>query len=89
MTSEATITHKSVGTKMSEPEFAILEERPHANGQMLLEWVRDALLAATVDGVPESGEAVPAELLALSTLFLNLQFRAASQGPMSEAEMQA
>jgi hypothetical protein len=49
--------------------------------------VRDVLLAAPVDGVPESGEVVLAELLALRTLFLNLQFRAASQGPMTEAEM--
>ena len=65
----------------------MLEERARANGQTLSEWVRDVLLAASVDGVPESGEVVLAELLALRTLFLNLQFRAASQGPMSEAEM--
>jgi hypothetical protein len=72
---------------VSEAEFAMLEERARANGQTLSEWVRDVLLAAPVDGVPESGEVVLAELLALRTLFLNLQFRAASQGPMTEAEM--
>ena len=64
----------------------MLEERARANGQTLSEWVRDVLLAAPVDGVPESGEVVLAELLALRTLFLNLQFRQA-QGPMTEAEM--
>jgi hypothetical protein len=77
---------KSVGTKVSEAEFAMLEERARANGQTLSEWVRDVLLAAPVDGVPESGEVVLAELLALRTLFLNLSFRG-SQSPMTEAEM--
>jgi hypothetical protein len=31
----------------------MLEERARANGQTLSEWVRDVLLAAPVDGVPE------------------------------------
>jgi hypothetical protein len=75
-----------VSTKVSEAEFAMLEERARANGQTLSEWVRDVLLAAPVDGVPESGEVVLAELLALRALFLNLHFRA-GQGPMTEAEM--
>ena len=77
---------KSVGTKVSEAEFAMLEERARANGQTLSEWVRDVLLAVPVEGVPESGEVILAELLALRTLFLNLQFRQ-GQGPMTEAEM--
>ena len=78
---------KSVGTKVSEVEFALLEERARSSGLTMAEWVRDVLLAAPVDGGPESGEVVLAEVLALRTLFLNLQFRAASQGPMTEAEM--
>jgi hypothetical protein len=64
----------------------MLEERARANGQTLSEWVRDVLLAAPVDGVPESGEVILAEVLALRTLFLNLHFRT-GQGPMTEAEM--
>ena len=64
----------------------MLEERARANGQTLSEWVRDVLLAAPVDGVPESGEVVLAELLALRALFLNLHFRA-GQAPLTEAEM--
>jgi hypothetical protein len=75
-----------VSTKVSEAEFAMLEERARANGLTLSEWVRDVLLAAPVDGVPEANEIVLAELLALRSLFLNLQFRAV-QGPMTEAEM--
>ena len=36
---------KSVGTKVSEAEFALLEERARSSGQTLSEWVRDVLLA--------------------------------------------
>ena len=81
---------KSVGTKVSEAEFAMLEERARANGQTLSEWVRDVLLSALEPGA-EVGEVVLAEVLALRTLFLNLQFRTSNggqgQGPMTEAEM--
>jgi hypothetical protein len=81
---------KSVGTKVSEAEFAMLEERARANGLTLSEWVRDVLLLAPEPGA-EAGEVVLAEVLALRTLFLNLQFRASNggqaQGPMTEAEM--
>ena len=65
----------------------MLEERAQSVGLTLSEWVREVWLAAPVDGVPEAGEVILAEVLALRTLFLNLQFRAASQGPMTEAEM--
>jgi hypothetical protein len=78
---------KSVSTKVSEAEFAMLEERARANGLTLSEWVRDVLLTAPVDGGPESGEVVLAELLALRSLFLNLQFRTTGQSPVTEAEM--
>ncbi len=46
---------KSVSTKVSEAEFAMLEERARANGLTLSEWVRDVLLSAPVDRVPEAG----------------------------------
>jgi hypothetical protein len=77
---------KSVGTKVSEAEFAMLEERAQAAGLTLSEWVREVLLAAPMDGAGETGEVILAEVLALRTLFLNLQFRQ-GQGPMTEAEM--
>ena len=35
---------KSVGTKVSEAEFALLEERARGAGMRLAEWVREALL---------------------------------------------
>lgn len=77
---------KSVGTKVSEAEFAQLEERAQAAGLTLSEWVREVLLSAPPEPGLETGEVVLAELLALRTLFLNLQFRQ-GQAPLSEAEM--
>lgn len=68
---------KSVGTKVSEAEFAMLEERARLAGLTLSEWVRDVLLAAPAEpGAELAGELVLAEVLALRSLFLNLQFRA-------------
>jgi len=66
---------KSVGTKVSAAEFAALEERAQSAGLTLSEWVREVLLSAPAEPGPEMGEVVLAELLALRTLFLNLQFR--------------
>ena len=59
----------------------------------LSEWVRAVLLAAPGVELPGdeaalAGRVALAEVLALRTLFLNLQFRQA-QGPMTEAEMRA
>src|SRR5258708_22251034 len=78
---------KSVSTKVSEAEFAMREERARAVGLTLSEWVRDVLLATPVEPGAEAGsEVVLAELLALRSLFLNLQFRS-DKGPLSEAEL--
>jgi hypothetical protein len=82
---------KSVGTKVSEAEFALLEERARGAGMRLAEWVREALLAAPVEPVAgsgvDSGEVALSEILALRSLLLNLHFRAAKGEPVAEAEM--
>jgi hypothetical protein len=78
---------KSVGTKVSEAEFALLEERARGAGMRLAEWVREALLSAPVESGPDSGEVALGEVLALRSLLLNIQFRAAGQSPLTEAEM--
>jgi hypothetical protein len=80
---------KSVGTKVSEAEFAMLEERARAAGRTLSEWVRDELLTAPADGGMESGEVILAELLALRALFLNLSFRTAKGEPVAESELRS
>ena len=65
----------------------MLEERARSSGLTLSEWVRDVLLAAPVEPGAEAGsEVVLAELLALRSLFLNLQFRAGRE-PLTEAEL--
>jgi hypothetical protein len=71
---------------VSEAEFAMLEERAQSAGLRLAEWVREVLLSALVKSVPETGEVVLGEVLALRSLFLNLQFRQ-GKAPMTEAEM--
>jgi hypothetical protein len=82
---------KSVGTKVSEAEFALLEERARGAGMRLAEWVRETLLAAPVEPVAssdvDSGEVALGEILALRSLLLNLHFRAAKGEPVAEAEM--
>src|SRR5580658_8688994 len=92
---KAPLRTKSIGTKVSEEEFAALEECARQADMTLSEWVRAVLLAAPgveLPGNESAGEAALAsrvtlaEVLALRTLFLNLQFRQA-QGPMTEAEM--
>jgi hypothetical protein len=80
-----------VGTKVSEAEFALLEERARGAGMRLAEWVREALLSAPVEPVAssgvDSGEVALGEILALRSLLLNLHFRAAKGEPVAESEM--
>jgi len=88
---KAPLRTKSIGTKVSEEEFAALEATARAADMTLSEWVRAVLLAAPGVELPGdeaalAGRVTLAEVLALRTLFLNLQFRQA-QGPMTEAEM--
>jgi hypothetical protein len=88
---KAPLRTKSIGTKVSEEEFAALEATARAADMTLSEWVRAVLLAAPGVELPDdeaalAGRVALAEVLALRTLFLNLQFRQA-QGPMTEAEM--
>ena len=82
---------KSVGTKVSEAEFAVLEERARGAGMRLAEWVREALLAAPVE--PVAGRAwTPArsrwpKSWPCGRCCLNLHFRAAKGEPVAESEM--
>jgi hypothetical protein len=93
---KAPLRTKSIGTKVSEEEFAALDATARAADMTLSEWVRAVLLAAPGIELPDdeaalAGRVTLAEVLALRTLFLNLQFRTSTggqaQGPMTEAEM--
>lgn len=93
---KAPLRTKSIGTKVSEEEFAALEASARAADMTLSEWVRAVLLAAPGVELPDdeaalAGRVTLAEVLALRMLFLNLQFRTSNggqgQGSMTEAEM--
>jgi hypothetical protein len=72
-----TLRTKSVGTKVTEEEYARLEAL--AGSQSLSEWVRDTLLAADrLAAVTPADKAVLGELLALRTILLNMLFKVAN-----------
>ena len=73
---KASLRTKSIGTKVSEEEFAALEATARAADMTLSEWVRAVLLAAPGVELPDdeaalAGRVTLAEVLALRTLFLN------------------
>ena len=91
---KAPLRTKSIGTKVSEEEFAALEECARQADMTLSEWVREVLLSAPGVELPGdeaalAGRVALAELLALRTLLLNLFFRAAKGEAIPEAEMRA
>jgi hypothetical protein len=80
---KASLRTKSVGTKVSDAEYAQLEARARAANLTLSEWMRAKLLEPDTDGGTGRpgngaagdlvGEVVLAEVLALRALFLNLR----------------
>jgi hypothetical protein len=80
---KASLRTKSVGTKVSDAEYAQLEARARAANLTLSEWVRARLLEPDADGGSGrpgggaadalAGEVLLAEVLALRALFLNLR----------------
>ena len=66
---EAAARAKSVGTKVSEAEFALLEERALGAGMRRAECVREAWLSAPVESCPDSGEVALGEILAFGLCF--------------------
>jgi hypothetical protein len=84
---------KTLGTKLSEAEFAQLEAAARERGLTLSEWCRQVLLA-NVNGQGSNadsgatGQALMAELVALRTILLNLHFRIAKGEPITAEAMQ-
>lgn len=76
---------KSIGTKVSEEEYAKLEAL--AGGRALGEWVREVLLRE-VDG-RRTDEILLAEVLALRTILLNAFYKLAQGEKLTGDEMQA
>jgi hypothetical protein len=86
---------KTLGTKVSEEEFAQLETAASERGLTLSEWCRETLLAS-VNGQGEksaadssgTGQALMAELVALRAILLNVLFKLANGEKPTAEEMQ-
>jgi hypothetical protein len=89
---------KTLGTKVSEEEFAQLEAAASERGLTLSEWCRETLLAS-VNGQEEksadlssasggTGQALMAELVALRAILLNVLFKLANGEKPTAEEMQ-
>ena len=74
---------KSVGTKVSEEEFAALEVRARARKLTLSEWVRAELLEPRADD-GAADEVLLGKVLALRTIFLNLMFWLTNGKPVTQ-----
>jgi hypothetical protein len=74
---------KSVGTKLTEDEYAALEAL--ADGRRLSEFARELLLKATRQ--PTDAELVLAELSALRTILVNVLLDIANGRVLSENDM--
>jgi hypothetical protein len=79
---------KSIGTKVSEEEYARLEAL--AGGRAMSEWAREVLLRE-LDGrqARPADETLLAEVLALRTILLNLHFTVAKGEAITAEGMQA
>jgi hypothetical protein len=85
---------KTLGTKVSEEEFAQLEAAASERALTLSEWCRETLLAS-VNGQGEKSadagradQALMAELVALRAILLNVLFKLANGEKPTAEEMQ-
>lgn len=63
------LRNKSIGTKVSDEEYAQLEKLAEARGLTLSEWLRELVLAELIAHPAE--QIILAEVLALRMLYLN------------------
>jgi hypothetical protein len=90
---KANLRTKSVGTKVSEEEYARLEEAAQKASKTLGEWCREVILRSTNgDSAPVGGgaqvEALMAEVVALRAILLNVLFKQANGERLTTEEMQ-
>jgi hypothetical protein len=66
---------RSLGTKLSEAEYAQCEKSAARRGQTLSEWCRQALLDAVAGPAPRpEAEVILSEILALRKIVINLLY---------------
>jgi len=87
---KAALRTKSIGSKVTEEEYARLEELAGVTGQSMSEWVRTILIEQLEQRAAKATEeTVLAELLGLRTILLNLLFTVAKGEVISAEQMQA
>jgi hypothetical protein len=85
---------KSIGTKVSEDEYAKLERAAQESAKTLGEWCREVMLAsangqpAKLNGTGGDAYAVMAEVVALRAILLNVLFKQANGERLTPEEMQ-
>jgi hypothetical protein len=87
---KAPLRSKSIGTKVTDEEYARLEQAASARQQSMSEWCREALIAAADQvggGANQAEPVVLGELLALRTIVVNLFFQLGQGEPMTPEEM--
>jgi hypothetical protein len=82
---------RSVGTKLTEAEYARLEGLAQQEGLRLSEWLRQALLEEAGSGGARPSvaeETLLGEVLALRTILLNVLYKLAQGEKLGAEEMQ-
>src|SRR5262245_43704115 len=86
--SKGPLRTRSLGTKLTEVEYASVEAAALRAGIGLSEWCRRAVLElADRDAAALPDSLVLAELLSLRAVLLNVMFRLSRGGAISEEEM--
>lgn len=81
---------RSLGTKVTEEEYAGLEVCASARGMSISEWCRSVLLETASGNRPNEADAtLLAEILALRMILLNLHFAVARGEAITASGMQA
>ena len=84
-----TLRTKSIGTKVSDDEYAQMEAQAAARELTLSEWCRDVLLASVGTQQPESsGSNLLAEMQALRAIVLNLFYAVLRGEAITEERME-
>ena len=82
------LRNRSLGTKLTEVEYASVEAAALRAGLGLSEWCRRILLeSADREASGQSDSVLLAELLSLRAVLLNVMFRLSRGAPISEDEM--
>jgi hypothetical protein len=85
---------KSIGTRVSEEEYARLERVAQRASKTLAEWCRDVMLNSANGGAADTAiagaraEALMAEVVALRAILLNVLFKQSNGERLTAEEMQ-